>query len=177
MAATVTINETNGPSASSVETPNIANLNFGSNDSPNIDPATYPITAGDGVHSFEKWIRYYVSTLGGSSRVDNLQVWFSSLGGGYESGEYVKANLVTSGYSPATYPTGGPVNTASAVAVNAMPTSQPAGANIGIGGALSGGITVAPAYSDWIVMQLGCDHTTPPGNSNIKTITFQWDEQ
>lgn len=177
MAATVQINETNGPSASSVETPAISNLNFGSADVPNLNPATYPITAGDNIYSYEKWVRYYVSSLGGSNNISNLEVWISNLGGGYLAGEGVKANLVTSGYTAASYPVGGPVATVSAVAVNTMPTSQPIGPNLGIAGLLSGTITSAPAYSDWFVAQLGVSHLTPPGNSNIKTFTFQWDEQ
>jgi hypothetical protein len=48
---------------------------------------------------------------------------------------------------------------------------------MGIGGSLSGQITSAPAYSDYIVLQLDVTESTPAGAVNQKTITFQWDEQ
>lgn len=176
MAATVVIAETNGPDASSVESLDVSNINFGSQDAANLVPSSAPITAQADGHSFEKWIRMYVQDLGGSSQIDNLKVWVSDLGGGYQTGEGISCNLTESGYSQATYPTGGPVDTDSSVATNAAPTTEPSGANIGIGGSLGGNISAAPAYSDFIVLQLDVSDLTPAGSVNQKTLTFQWDE-
>lgn len=176
MAATVVIAETNGPSGSATETVDIANINFGSDDSTELTPATYPITAQADGHSYEKWLRFYVSDLGGSTQVDNLKVWVSNLGGGWATGEGVSCNLRTTSYVQASYPAGGPIETDSAVATEAIPESEPAGPNLGIGGSLAGAITAVPAYSDFAVLQLDVTELTPAGSVNTKTFTFQWDE-
>lgn len=177
MAATVQLNETNGPSATQVETGNVSNVNMGSVDAANLVPATYPIVAMADGHAFEKWVHLYVSALGGSTQVDNMKIWLSSLGGGWKTGEGMSTNCRTSGYSAATYPVPGPVDTDSSVATQVMPESEPAGANLGIGGSLSGAITSTPAYSDYAVFQLDVTASTPAGAVNTKTFTFQWDEQ
>lgn len=178
MGATVVLVEQNGSGSAPVETSDIANINMGSNDSAELTPATYPITAMADGHGYEKWLRLYVSSLGGSSQVDNIKIWLSNLGGGWKTGEGMSTNLRTSGYSAATYPAGAntPVNTDSAVATQVMPESEPAGANLGIGGSLAGAITVVPAYSDWAVVQLDVTASTPAGALNQKTFTIQWDE-
>lgn len=177
MAATVVVAETNGASGSSVETLDPSNLNMGSVDTAELDPSSYPIVAQADGHAFEKWLRLYVSDLGGSTVVDNLKVWLSNLGGGWATGEGMSANLVESGYSAASYPAGGPVDTDSVDATEPMPEAEPAGPNVGIGGSLAGTITVVPEYSDWIVLQLDVSALTPAGSLNQKTITFQYDEQ
>lgn len=177
MAATVQVVETNGPSATSVDTFDPSNINMGSDDSSELNPATYPITAEADGHSFEKWLRMYVADLGGSSIVDNIKVWLSNLGGGYKTDEGMSTNLRITGYVQASYPTGGPVETDSTVATQTMPIAEPSGANLGIGGSLSGQITTSPSYSDWMVLQLDVSQNTPAGSVNQKTITFQYDEQ
>jgi hypothetical protein len=174
MAATVQIAERNGTTPGT-ETPNISNLNMGSVDAPNLVPATYPITAMVNGHSFEKWFRVNVTDLGGSSRIDNLKIWLSSLGGGWKTGEGMSTNLRIAGWVNSAYTT--PIQTDSSVAGLAMPESIPGGPNLGIGGLLSGGITAAPGYSDYAVLQLDVTASTPAGNVNQKTITFQYDEQ
>lgn len=177
MGATVVIAERNGPSASSTESLDPANLNFGSIDQTELVPASYPIVAQTDGHAYEKWLRFYVSDMGGSTIVDNLKVWVSNLGGGWKTGEGISCNLITSGYAAATYPTAGPIQTDSSVATNAIPESEPGSANLGIGGSLSGTIESVPAYSDYMVLQLDVSASTPSGSVNQKTITFQWDEQ
>ena len=177
MPATVVIVETNGASPGTLHV-SPANLNMGSADATALDTSTYPITAQDGGCSYEKWIRLKVTAMGGSNSVDNVEVWLSDLGTGYASGERMLCNLVTSGYSPASYPAGGPSNTTSTVALNQMPLSQPNGPNMGIGGILSGVITLSdvPAYSDYIVLQEQVTKLTPAGSTSTKTLTVQWDE-
>lgn len=177
MAATVVIVETNGPQANLVNHTNPANINMGSSDSSEIVPEDHPITAQADGHSFEKWLRLYVSDLGGSTVVDNLKLWVSNLGGGFKMGEGISTNLRTVGYQPASYPINGPVDTDSEVAVYAIPESEPAGPNIGIANSLSGEITSDSQYSDWVVLQLDLNENTPSGSLNQKTFTFQFDEQ
>ncbi len=177
MSATVVLSETNGPSAAKVETNDISNVNMGSDDSAELTPATYPVTAQTDGHAYEKWLRFYVSDLGGSSQVDNLKVWVSNLGGGWKTGEGMSVTLRESGYVEPTYNTGGPIETNSADADQVMPETEPSGANLGIGGSLAGTITGAPEYSDYMVLQLDVTASTPAGNVNTKTLTFQYDEQ
>ncbi len=177
MPATVVITETNGPLASSVESVDPSNINMGSNDSAEIVPATYPITAQADGHAFEKWLRMYVSDFGGSSIVDNIKIWLSNLGGGWKTGEGWSANLRESGYVQASYQSGGPIDTDSSIAGQVMPEAEPSGPNLGIGGSLGGQITAVPAYSDWGVVQMDVTNLTPAGSVNQKTITFQYDEQ
>lgn len=177
MAATIVLAETNGPLATATETLDVSNVNMGSDDGANLVPATYPVTAQTDGHSYEKWLRLYMSDLGGSTQIDNVKVWLSALGGGWEAGEGMSASLVTSGYTAPSYLTGGPIETDSADAINAMPETEPGGANVGIGGALAGALTTVPTYTDFFVLQLDVSSLTPAGAVNQKTITFQWDEQ
>lgn len=175
MGATVVLAEQNGAPGSPTETLDIANVNFGSIAQAELDPDAYPIIAKADGHSFEKWLRLYVSSLGDSSQLDNIKIWLSALGGGWKTGEGMSTNCRESAYSAETY--AAPIETDSTVADQAMPETEPSGPNLGIGGSLSGQITSVPAYTDWGVFQLDVTELTPAGAVNQKTITFQWDEQ
>lgn len=177
MAATIVLAESNGPLATVAEALDISNVNFGSTDGPNLVPTAAPITAQADGHSYEKWLRLYLTDLGGSAQIDNVKVWLSNLGGGYAAGEGVSASLVTAGYSAPSYPVAGPIETDSADAIAVMPVAEPTGANVGIGGSLAGSITSALEYTDFFVIQLDVTASTPAGAVNQKTFTFQWDEQ
>lgn len=177
MAATIVLAESNGPLASVVESLDVSSVNFGSSDGANLVPTAAPITAQTDGHSYEKWLRLYLTDLGGSAQIDNVKVWLSDLGGGWAAGEGVSTSLVTSGYSAPSYPVAGPIETDSADAPEVMPESEPAGANVGIGGSLAGSITSALEYTDFFVLQLDVSASTPAGAVNQKTFTFQWDEQ
>jgi len=174
MAAVVVLCEQNG--AVPVETQDISNVNMGSTDAANLDPDTDPITAQADGHAYEKWLRLYVSDLAGSSQIDNLKIWLSGLGGGWQTEESWSTNLVTVGYAAAEYPGGGPIATDSADATEAMPEAEPGSANLGIGEALDGVIDEAPAYSDWCVLQMNVTENTEAGPVNQKTLTIQYDE-
>jgi len=175
VAATIVLSESNG--AAETITDDIANVNLGSSDSAELDPASYPITAQADGHSFEKWLRLKVAAMGGSTQIDNVKIWLSDLGGGWKTDEGMSANIRESGYSQASYPGGGPVDTDSSAADQSMPESEPSGPNLGIGGSLSGQIVSAPNYSDYAVFQLDVTQNTPAGSVNQKTFTFQYDEQ
>jgi hypothetical protein len=150
---------------------------MGSTAESNLVSTDHPISISTAPQSFEKWLRINVITLGGSTIVDNIRLWLSSLGGGYKAGEIIMSNLVIADYVQATYPINGPVNTKSAIAIVPMPTSEPVQANVGIAGQLAGQIIVDASYSDWIVLQLQVSGDTPTGAVGQKTITIEWDEQ
>jgi hypothetical protein len=176
MAATLVLCESNGPKATMVETQDIDNVNLGSADIPNLITVEHPVVAVSNGHSFEKWIRVYCSDLGGSSQIDNLKMFLSDLGGGWMKDEGLSVSLVEAGYIAPSYPNGGPVDADSPFAVEVMPEAEP-DCNLGIGGSLSGKITEAPAYSDYVVLQLDISEDTEQGNTNQKTLTIQYDEE
>lgn len=148
---------------------NISTYNFGSTDASDLTPASYPITAG--TNSFEKWIRLHW-TSGAANQIDNLQAW--KVSGNYVTGEVIKTNLTTTGYSAASYAT--PTSNTSSEATIDMPTADPTQANLGIGGNLTGSLSTF-GYSDYWVMQLQTTGSTPAGDVNQKSIRIQYDEQ
>lgn len=164
-AATVEIDESNG--AGETVTHNITNTNMGSTDAVNLDPVANPITPGD--NSFEKWQKIHVTAMGGSSAIDNLKIWRTGALGGSAT-HLTNARTTTYGGAP-TYAT--PVDTTSSVATQAMPTSAPASANLGIGGSLSGSLT-ATGSSDYLVHQIQTNSGDTAGSTS--TMNYQYDE-
>lgn len=165
MAATVTISESNG--AGETITASITNTNMGSTDAVNLVAADYPIVAGQ--NSYEKYQRFCVSNMGGSSKIKTLKVWRTTALSGSDTH---KTNARESGYVQKSYAT--PVATTSTQATQTMPTSVPSGANLGIGGSLTGEITSATSYSDYLVHQLQTDAATTAGTSC--TMNYSYDE-
>jgi hypothetical protein len=161
MAATVRINEYNG--AGATETTGITNSNYGSSDTPNLTASSNPITAG--TNSYEKWQKLEVTAMGGSTAVQGLKIWYT---GTLSGSDALKTNARTSSYAgAATFAT--PTQSTSSVATQAMPTSVPGSANLGIGGSLSGSLT-ATGKSDYLVTQLQVDAATVAG----ATLTAHW---
>lgn len=172
LVATVELSESN--LVGEAVTDGISNLNYGSDDSPNIVVATYPIIRGDTPAgcSFEKFVRLHVANMGGSNAIDNIQIWISNLGGGWVTGEHCQTNLETAAYSAVSYTT--PSETC--FDDHDCPEADPGSANLGIGGSLSGQLT-AIGYSDYWKSQEHTTASTPPGDVNTKTWTIQYDEQ
>ena len=165
MSATIEIDEANG--AWETLSHNIANSNMGSSDAKELVAVDNPIVPGD--NTYEKWQKIHVTDMGGSSKIDNLKVWRTTALGG--SAVHV-TNAKTSAYAGApTYAT--PKVVDSTLAVNAMPTSEPASANLGIGGALAGALT-ATGSSDYLVHQIQSDAGDVAGAST--TMHYQYDE-
>lgn len=165
MAATVEIDEANG--SGETLTHNIANSNMGSIDAAALTPADYPVTPGD--NTFEKWQKLHVTAMGGSSKIDNLKVWRTGALGGSATH---KTNARTSSYGGAeTYAQ--PDDAVSSVATQAMPTSEPGTANLGIGGSLTGELT-GTGSSDYLVHQIQTDGADTVGAST--TMHYQYDE-
>lgn len=165
MAATVEICESNG--AGETVTHNITDTDMGSTEAANLDPVANPITPGN--RSYAKYQRFHVTAMGGSSKIDNLQVWRTGALGG--AATHV-TNARTSSYGGApTYAT--PVASAITGADQTMPTSDPGAANLGIGGSLSGSLT-ATGYSDYLIHQIVTNGADTAGSTS--TLNYQYDE-
>jgi len=166
MAATVEIDEQNGAGAGTT-THNITNTNMGNVESVNLDPVAYPVTPGD--RTYAKYQKIDVTAMGGSSAINNLKVWRTGALGG--AATHV-TNARTAAYGGAeTYAE--PVKTAISGVDQTMPTSVPGTANLGIGGSLSGSITVAGA-SDYLVHQIVTNVADVAGSTS--TMSYQYDE-
>lgn len=165
MAATVEIDEANG--AGQTLTHGITDCDMGSTDAANMDPVANPLAPGD--NTYEKWQKIHVTNMGGSSKIDNLKVWRTGALGG--AAVHV-TNARTSSYGGApTYAT--PTQSDSSVATQTMPTSEPASANLGIGGSLTGSLT-ATGSSDYLVHQIQSDAADTAGSTS--TMNYQYDE-
>ena len=165
MAATVQINEFN--TVGETKTASITNTNMGDTDAVNLDPVAYPVTPGN--YTYEKWQKIEVTAMGGSSAIDNLKIWRTGALGGSATH---KTNARETTYGGAeTYAT--PIKTVSTIATETMPTSEPSGANLGIGGALAGSLTAAGS-SDYLVHQIGTDAGDVDGSTS--TMNYQYDE-
>ncbi len=145
---------------------NITNSNMGSNDSVNLNPVTYPVTPGN--NTYEKYQKMHVTAMGGSSAIQNLKVWRTGALGG--AATHV-TNARESSYVRKPYVA--PVASASSVATQTMPTSEPSGSNLGINGSLSGQLTAA-GYSDWLVHQIKTNVADTAGSTS--TLNYQYDE-
>jgi len=166
-AATVEICESNG--AGETITHNITDSDMGSADSATVDPVASPITAGN--RSYIKYQRLHVTNMGGSSAINNLQIWRTGALGTGGTHTHV-TNARTSSYAGAlAYAT----PTASAVSTvdQTMPSADPAAANLGIGGALNGSLT-ATGYSDYLGHQITTDASATAGSTS--TMNYQYDE-
>lgn len=165
MAATVEIDEANG--VGQTLTHGITNSNMGSSDAVNVDPVAYPVVPG--ANTYEKFQKIHVTNMGGSSAIQNLKIWRTGALGG---AAVHLTNAKLSAYAGApTYAT--PVATASPLAVNTMPSSVPATANLGIGGSLTGSLT-AVGSSDYLVDQIQTNAADVAGSTSTKN--YQYDE-
>lgn len=165
MPATIVINEFN--TAGETKTANITNSNMGSVDSVNLDAVANPVVPGD--NTFEKWQKIEVTALGGSSQIDNLKIWRTGALGG--SATHL-TNARESAYGGAeAFAT--PTASTSSVATETMPSSEPTGANLGIGGSLTGALT-GTGSSDYLVHQIQTDSGDVAGSTS--TMNYQYDE-
>ncbi len=164
MAATVTISEYNG---SETETTNISDTDMGSTDAANLDPVANPVVPGE--NTFEKWQTLSVDAMGGSSAIDNLKIWRTGALGGSATHDTNARETTYGGAESWSAPTA----STSTVATETMPTSEPSGANLGIGGSLTGSLT-ATGESDYLVHQIQTDSGDTAGSTS--TMNYQYDE-
>lgn len=164
MSATIQVNEYN--TVSETKTANITNTNMGNDDSANLDPVAYPVTPGN--NTFEKYQTLEVTAMGGSSKIDKIKIWRTGALGG--SAVHV-TNARETSYVEKSFAT--PVATDSTQATQTMPTSEPTGANLGIGGALDGSL-VAVGETDLLIHQIQTDAGDTAGSTS--TMNYQYDE-
>ena len=164
----------------------VSTINFGSTDSADLTPASYPIAAGS--NSYIKYLKLQFS--GSFTKIDNLKLWKSS--GNYKTGETIK-------FSGSYTKSGAPVQTdipdVGGKAVPNIPTSSPADANVAYTkwGTDDHTTTAAslptpsqsessPGYysgsrSSMMAFQLQTTSSTPAGAVNEKTISVTFDRQ
>lgn len=147
-------------------THNIGDTDMGSTDAANLDPVANPVIPGD--NTYEKYQKIHVTNMGGSSLIDNLKVWRTGALGG--SAVHV-TNARTSSYDRKEYVA--PTASTSTVATQAMPTSEPGSANLGIDGSLSGSLAAA-GHSDFLVHQIQTNGGDVAGSTS--TMNYQYDE-
>lgn len=170
MAATVDIAETNG-TAPGTRTDGITNSNYGAADTVNLNPDANPMPPS--TNSFQKWQQWKLTALGGSSQIKTLKYYASA---GLATGATHKFNGHT---TQGTYDTSKKTvyetpDQLSAESPNTVPTTAPGSANIGIGGSLTGNLSSAGTYSDFIVVIVVLDGTATAGTT--VTITYGYDE-
>jgi len=166
-AATVEIDEANG--AGETLTHNITNTNMGSTDAVNLDPVANPVTPGN--RTFIKYQKIHVTAMGGSSKIDNLQIWRTgALGTGGTHTHVTNARTATYG-GALVYAT--PVASAVAGVDQTMPSADPGAANLGIAGVLTGALT-AVGSSDYLGHQITTDASATAGSTS--TMNYQYDE-
>lgn len=164
MAATVQIDEYN--TVGETKTANITNTNMGDTDAVNLDPVEYPVNPGN--NTYEKYQKLEVTAMGGSSRIDNIKIWRTGALGG---AAVHKTNARTAAYVNKTFAT--PIKTTSTQATEAMPSSEPGTANLGIGGLLTGKLE-AVGYSDYLIHQIQTNAADVAGSTS--TMNYQYDE-
>jgi hypothetical protein len=164
-AATIEICESNG--AGETISHNITNSNMGNTDAVNLDPVAYPVTPGE--NTYTKYQRIHVTNIGTSSAIQNLKIWRTGALGG--AATHVTNARLTSYAGAKAYAT--PVKTSVATVDQAMPTSVPATANLGIGGSLTGALTAA-GYSDYLCHQIVSNAADTAGSTS--TVNYQYDE-
>ncbi len=167
MAATVGISESNGATPTVTDSvPRTDWLNadsVGNSDKRATNPITKPAPAGTS-RSFEKWHRlHWVS--GTATTLDVIRHYISA--GTIDTGYSLFTSASTGTPSNRTFAT--PVATDSTHAVNAMPTVDPAAANI------SGSLSASGQRSGYVVTQLDLADTVVIGQTQL-TITFKYNE-
>lgn len=161
MPATHAFVESNG--VGEVETNPANNINFGSNDSANLVPATYKIVRGQ--NSYSKYIRALFT--GTWTEISNIKFWKSL--GNYVTDETIKASANTAYATPSQTGTGDsniPLTEGTALALN----SAEGAATIVYG---ASGVS---GYTKYVRLQLQTTISTPIGVVNQKTFTMQYDE-
>lgn len=149
MAATVEIDESNG--ATETITHAVASLAMGTADASGMTPGAPGARQAPGTNSMQKSLRFHLTALGGGLGIAGLRVFCDPVTAGWTlftnghgtQGTY-DANKRTTYVQPSTAT--GPVP-------NALPTTDPAAANLGIAGTLAATLG-AVGWSDYLYIQL-----------------------
>jgi hypothetical protein len=161
MSATFQFCESN--LAGEVVTDGITNLNFGGEDSVNLNVSNHPIVRGQS--SFEKYIRAKFSST--FTEISNMLFWKSA--GALVTGEVIKAATNQAFATPSVTANGdSAVPTTSATALT-LQSAEGAATILTIISGISG-------YTKYVRLQTDSTVSTPTGSANQKTFTFQYDE-
>ena len=181
MPATVELDETNGVR---VRTHAVTNLNVGNVDAPNIvvSPRTALRPKKDGTAAaYVKYQQLHFTDIPAGVKIKNIKVWLATPE--TRAYETLVANL---NVSQDTYDTqkvldgAAPVpSDARLVTGSALPSSQPALPNLGIGGSLIGELTADSLvpYTDFFVWQVQLTGNAPTGKLLQRQFMFSWEEE
>jgi hypothetical protein len=161
MSATHEFSESNG--AGEVETPPITNINFGSNDSANLNTTTYPIIRGRA--SYEKYIK--CKFTGTFTEISNI-LFYKSLGTLF-TGEEIKAAANVAYSTPSQTANGDsdvPITQGTALTLQSAEGAA----------TIIYGATGVSGYTKYIRLQLRSTIATTLGAANQKTFTMLFDE-
>lgn len=159
MVSTQEVREYN---TSSISYTTATNLNLISTNISNGNTQLYPIVAGS--YSYEKKIKLYF----GGTFTSISDVVFYKNSGALVTGEVLNyTGQVTTWSSP--------TNSVSTDATTAIPTSEPASANVSIGGSLTGSL-LAEGSTDFIILQGSYSTNISAGATNEKSFVFSWTE-
>ena len=148
----------------------ISEILAGSVDAFDLNPVSSPISPGD--NSFEKWLRWHFTDLGGASAVGGLKFWCEAppaetslhFNGHTVQGSYEGANHRQTSYSEP--------DTANTRTPEDVPTSAPVSANIGIGGLLTGQLA-APGFSDYLLVQVRTTVDATVGDTLVASFGYE----
>lgn len=143
------------------ETTTATNINLGSTNTSNLNPALYPISAG--TNSFEKYIM--CGFAGDFNSISHIKFW-------KDSGDYVTGEEIKYGVTP---DFGKPTRTTSEIATLDLEEEEPVNVNVTIGGSLNVALTEL-GYSDYIVIQSQISNLAPSGPTHQKVFRFSWHE-
>jgi hypothetical protein len=173
MSATIAITESNESSGEVLTT--ATTTDYGSVDSPNLDPAANPLAPSS--NSYEKQQRVHVTALGGSAAVSGLKLYVAVPGNATGLTHYCNGHPTQGTYdgmkrTSYSAPVATTVNTPTAT-----PTAEPGSPNFGITGLLTGQLTAA-GYSDYLLHQVrvGASPTHSDTNPIDYTVFFAWSE-
>lgn len=160
MAITLTLYEWNGsddPDSSDPGT-SITDIDMGSTDAANFDPASYMIEPGD--NSYSKHLKINFSGIPSGNRVEEAKLF--KISGDYVDGESLKLNenFVKGTSLPSETDIGG----------SDLPTSLPGSQNINLPD--SGNVLEADGYSEQFALQIQTETYTPDGATNTKVLAF-----
>jgi hypothetical protein len=168
MAAVLEIDESNG--ATEVVTDGLTAINAGPIDSATLMPATSPIVAG--TNSYEKWLRIHLTALGGAAAIDTFKVWAGPPPADtafYFNGSTAQATYQDTNHRQTVY--AAPTTTTTRTP-EVIPITEPASANIGIAGSLTGQLS-AVGRSDYILLQVRVDILATSGGTVSVSFGYQ----
>lgn len=170
MAAAVEIDEVNG-TAPGTRTHNISNSNYGNIDGVNLVAANNPLTPGS--NSYQKWQQWHVTAMGGSAKVKNLK-FFADQAPNANASHLFNGHTTQGTYDSSKKTAYETPDQTSGETPNAVPTTAPGSANIGIGGTLTGEITADGSFSDFLLHMITTTGSAVAGRT--LTLTMRYDE-